>query len=354
MKKAFDCISAALFFSVLILFAVYTVMNSKSDLPEIDKDLTKNLEKYTEKNFPLAENWRSLYTTIITNAGQNRISDVYVSENGMIELFSEYDEGKIDKVTEEYNLLASKHKNVAFYSLIIPTACGIYYSDLPIVMTVVDQQKLIDDIYFKLDNTIQTLDAYNPLFSARDDYIYFRTDSSWTEYGAYTVYNKVIKKMGFSPLKLASYDMEYADRKFYGDLYEKTYYNGTNPDMINIMKNKNGSFVTGFSAWSEGQEFTSTSIYYTPALNNKNKLDIFLGGNSFDKYRIRTTNTKAPKLLIIKGDYANLFVPFLTPHYSEITMIDPDLLGDKSIEEAVDIDSFDQVLMLYDIVELSK
>lgn len=354
MKKALDYISIVLFFSLVIVFAAYTFVISDSTFEVTSEGLSRSLEKYIEKNFPLAENWRSMYCTLITGAGQNRIGDVYVSEKGMIELLSSIDEEKTEKNIEEFNLLCEEHPKVNSYALIVPTASGIYSAELPVVITTVDQQKLIDDIYYKLDNSIQTLDAFNPLFAARDDYVYFRTDNSWTEYGAYTVYNRVIRKMGFAPIRLSAYDMEYADRDYLGDLYYKTYYTGTNPDFINIFRNKNGSFVTGFSAWSGDKETSSASIYSTTALNSSSKLDIFLGGNSFEKYHITTSNTQAPRLLIIKGDYANMMVPFLTPHYSEITMIDPDKLGDKRIEDVVDINSFDQMLLLYDIKSFCK
>lgn len=351
MKKVFDCISILLFFSAAVIFALYTfIFGSSSDKIEVS-DLPKSAEAYIGRNFPLAENWRSLYSTIITSVGQNRIGNVYVSESGMIELLSSIDTNKTENNTEAFNKLAEAHPSVSSFALIVPTASGIYSSQLPVVISTVDQQKLIDDIYYKLDNSIQTLDAFNPLFSARDDYVYFRTDNSWTEYGAYTVYSKVIRKMGFSPIRLSSYDMEYAEREYYGDLYYMTYYRGTNPDFINIFRNKNGSFVTGFTAWSGDEVFTSNSIYYSPALNSSNKLDVFLGGNSFDKYSITTSNKDAPRLLIIKGRCANMFVPFLTPHYSEITLIDPSRLGDKTVEQAVDIDSYDQMLLLYDAEE---
>ena len=354
MKKIFDFISILLFFGAAVIMAFYTFWDNNA-LSEIKpSQLPESTERFVDRNFPMSENWLSLYTTIITGFGQNRIGDVYVSEKGMIELFSRTDNDAAERSIKAFNEFAEAHPKLSAFALIVPTASGIYSNELPVVITTVDQQKLIDDIYYRLDSQVQTLDAFNPLFSARNDYVYFRTDNSWTEYGAYTVYNRVIRKMGFTPLRLSSYDMEYAARDFYGDLYQRTYYQGTGSDFINIFRNKNGSFVTGFSAWSKGQEFTSTSIYYTPALNSSSKLDVFLGGNEFEKYRITTANTKAPKLLIIKGDYANMFVPFLTPHYSEITLIDPSRLDGKTIEETVDVDSFDQVLLLYDVASFCK
>lgn len=38
---------------------------------------------------------------------------------------------------------------------------------------------------------------------------------------------------------------------------------------------------------------------------------------------IKTTAKNSSKLLVVKDSYANCFVPFLIPYYSEIIMIDP-------------------------------
>ena len=350
MKKALNIITAALFFTFVCMFAVSTFILSKEKPPKpTERSFPKLAEDYVRKSFPLMANWRSLYSTMITAAGQNMIGSVYVSDNGLIEIISKADDKKVAEKVTKINDFAARHERSNIFVLVVPTASGIYSQQLPMIINALDQQKLIDDLYFSLDGRIQTLDAYNPLFSARDDYVYFRTDDRWTEYGAYTVYSKVIRKLGFSPLGLSSYDLEYADRDFYGDLYKETYCSTVRSDFINIFRNKNGSFVTSFSAISDGEKFNSSSIYYTPALATEDKLDVFLGGNSFERYTIKTSNSDAPRLLMIKGRYANMFVPFLTPHYSEITLIDPEQLTDKSIEDLVDVDSYDQILMLYDV-----
>ena len=212
MRKAFNCISAALFFIFTGLFALGAILFSDESFGTAPIDeLPAHTEKYIERNFPLKNNWRSLYSSFITAAGQNQIGDVYISDSGLIEVISKTDENKLTALIDRINSFAAAHSDKSIYSLIVPTASGIYASELPDIITAVDQQKLIDDIYFRLDSSIHTLDAFNPLFSARDDYVYFRTDDRWTEYGAYTVYNKVIRKLGFAPIRLSSYDMEYAD-----------------------------------------------------------------------------------------------------------------------------------------------
>ncbi|MBR1392351.1 MAG: hypothetical protein IJ561_00785 [Ruminococcus sp.] len=355
MKKVSDLLSVLIFFIMIAVFSVsMLVFSDKSPKFESSNDIYGQSERQIKESFPLLSSWRSMYSSILADVGQRMIGNIYISDDGLIRIISRIDEDKTKRITDSVNSLVERHKDVNFYALIVPTASGIYSEQLPMVINALDQQKFIDDLYFDLDSSVHSLDAFTPLFSSRDDYVYFRTDSCWTEYGAYMVYSKVIKKLGFSPIRLSAYDLEYAQRSYYGDLYKETYYQGVQPDLINIFKNKNGSFVTEVKSVTDGEEFSSASLYYSPALGTDKQLDIFLGGNSFEKCTITTSNTEAPRLLIIKGDYANMFVPFLTPHYSEITLVDPEKLDNQAIEETVDIDSYDQVLILFDVGQLAE
>lgn len=356
MKKIIDIISAVLFFSMVIMFTVSAVLyqlntGKTSELRNLfDRN---NAESYAAEIFPLAENWRSMYSSIAVTTGLEKIGDAYVTDDRLIEVFDSADMNGIEKSVEQINEFSKKYESIPMYAMLVPTASGIYSSDLPILASAVDQQKLIDEIYYKLDKRIVTLDAYNPLFSAREDYIFFRTDSRWTAYGAFVVYEKMINKLGFQPVDLSNYDIEYADRNFLGNLYEKTYYGGAHADTINIFKNKNGSFVTGTAAYSGKQKFTSKSVYYNPALKSDDKYGIFLNGDSFGKYTVYTSNEDAPKLLIIKGSYANCFVPFLTPHYGEITLVDLSLYESGRLEDIADPKDYDQILLLYDVADFN-
>ena len=43
-------------------------------------------------------------------------------------------------------------------------------------------------------------------------------------------------------------------------------------------------------------------------------------------------------------------MPFLTPHYSEITLVDPDKLKEegKTLSDVADTSAYDQILFMYD------
>ena len=74
---------------------------------------------------------------------------------------------------------------------------------------------------------------------------------------------------------------------------------------------------------------------------------MFLKGNH-PIVKIQTTAKleKEKKLLIIKDSYANSFVPFLTSHYSEITLVDPRYYYDD-IETLMEQDKYTDILFLY-------
>ncbi len=62
------------------------------------------------------------------------------------------------------------------------------------------------------------------------------------------------------------------------------------------------------------------SMYFREFLEVKDKYSTFLGTNQ-PIINIKT-DVKGEKLLIIKDSYAHSFAPFLTQHYSEITLVD--------------------------------
>ena len=93
--------------------------------------------------------------------------------------------------------------------MLAPTAAGIYSAKLPAYTSNTDQREMIDNIYYDLDSRIDTIDTFFPMYSARNNYVYYRTDRKWTSFGAYFAYADGIKELGFEPVVLSNYDQEY-------------------------------------------------------------------------------------------------------------------------------------------------
>ena len=69
------------------------------------------------------------------------------------------------------------------------------------------------------------------------------------------------------------------------------------------------------------EQQSADSMYAMENLEKKDKYTVFFNGNH-GLIRITTDNTEGRRLLIVKDSYANSLIPFLTPHFSEIDVID--------------------------------
>lgn len=357
MKKIADYITIVSFFIISFLFAAGTFMIGKKEQNKYDKEnnIFKNAEIFVNESFPLKSNWKSLYSSMYTALGEDIFGKIYVSDKRYIKVMDKYNENNAAYSVNIVNAFASK-LNKPVFMMIVPTAAGIYSDEIPAAYLKIDQNNTINDIYYIMDKKIQTIDCYYPLYSARKEYIYYRTEDCWTSFGAYYAYIDAIKSMGYDGLNLSNYDMEYANRSYYGNLYQQVYLKRISPDSINILKSKYKSSVERVELFDKNGSISSKSVFFSSALNTQNKTDVFLLGNNFEKAVIDTNVKNAPKLLVIKGKYANAFIPYLTAHYSNITVVDPVRLKDdkKNIYDTVDPGSFDQVLLLCGIDEFSS
>ena len=72
---------------------------------------------------------------------------------------------------------------------------------------------------------------------------------------------------------------------------------------------------------------------------------IFLGENTF-LVDIKTVSESQRRLLLVKDSYAKSFVPFLTPYFREIVLVDPRYYS-GTIEEIMDTYRITDVMFLY-------
>lgn len=200
-------------------------------------------------------------------------------------------------------------------------------------------------MYNKLNSNVTTIDVYNSLYAVRDEYIYYRNDHHWTSYGAYCGYKTAIKKLGFSEISYNKYHIEHASNSFKGTLYSKTLYDKIIPDMVDLYNYENGAKVTSVEV-NDGMEVKEyDSIYFREYLKEKDKYLVYLGPNQ-PLIKIKTDVKNERKLLVIKDSYANTFIPFLTQHYSEITVLDLRYIR-TSYNDIVNMDDYNQVLIIY-------
>ena len=91
------------------------------------------------------------------------------------------------------------------------------------------------------------------------------------------------------------------------------------------------------------------TLYDLSALEQKDKYELFLGGN-YGQCVITTGTENGKHLLLVKDSFANSFVPFLTGDYETITMIDLRYYRGSMAELAAEADD---ILVLTEVTNLA-
>ena len=95
------------------------------------------------------------------------------------------------------------------------------------------------------------------------------------------------------------------------------------------------------------------SLYFREYLEVKDKYSSFMGTNSPLMTITSDENPNGQSILIFKDSYAHSFIPFLTNHYSNITILDMRYIN-AGYSSLVDIEEFDSVLILYNSITFSE
>ena len=338
-----------LFFGVITILPIITIILPKKEFSEIenrvlsdvpkfsfssvlDRSFMKDSESYFADHFVGRTEWIKAKTQMELLSGRREINGVYIDGERMVEKLDSPDYKTISKSISAINNF-SETTGLKTYVMIVPTSAEIYSSSNPNI----NQKEEIDKIYSELSGeNIITLDAYATLNSHKEDYIYYRTDHHWTTLGAYYVYSTTIYDMGFTPISWDNYNIEHASSEFKGTLYSTTLYDGIKSDMIDIYYPVSGVDITSVDVYTGKGTENYESYYFRDFLETKDKYSVF-GGQNQPVVNIKTNSYNENKLLVIKDSYANSYVPFLSQHYSEITMLDMRYI-DVPYNEIVDID----------------
>lgn len=356
-------ISAIIFFMILIILPLATLFSDKeyfsstenrnlAKFPKFslqtikDKSFMNGFETYISDHFIGRLNWIETKVGIELAIGKKELNGIYITDERLIEKLPSPDYTEIDKSIDAINKFQENNSDIPMYMLLAPTSAGIYSDSLPKNAPQEDQKAFIDYVYNRINENITTIDLYNILYNSRDEYIYYRNDHHWTSLGAYYAYNATIQKLGFSPIVYDKYDIQHASDDFKGTFYSTSLYDKIKADTVDIYYRKDeGASVTDYIVNDGRTETEYDSIYFMDYLDKKDKYSTFLGPNQ-PLVTIKTDVHNDKKLLIIKDSYAHCFAPFLTQHYSEITLIDLRYIG-VSAKDIVDISDYSQVLILY-------
>lgn len=307
-----------------------------------DGSYFSNIGVYFNDHFAGRSHWISFKGAIEAEAGDSIVNDVYITDSMLLDI-SEKDYPS-DEEAMIINNFAESYGGAVYFTA-VPSSVGVYSDLIPAYLNRNAEKEAIDSLYSKLDLSVRKIDAYNILKMLNDNYIYYRSDSKWTGYGAYCVYRTVIQKLGFLPTTYDKYTIEHISGDFRGNLYNKSQYTKIKADMLDIYTYSDGEKViscTGFN--SSGQSFNK-GLYDRSYINSNDMYRLYLG-DSIPLVKIKTSVNNEKKLLVIKNDYANCFIPFLIQHYSEIAVVSPEYL-ESGMSSIIDKDEYAQTLFLF-------
>lgn len=355
------CISlCALFICYIVFFVAVNTLGEKKTFSETENRVLQSkptfsveklfegryiskYEKYKVDQFFNRDFWIDVKVKTDKLLLKKSSNGVYLGKDGyLLEDFEKPNEENVSKNLNAINDFSKKYKDVKQYMLISPTAVSILRDKLPLAAPVEDQQKYLDEYSKKIDSNIKFVDTYATLLEHKSENLYYKSDHHWTTLGAFYSYEKLAEDMELSSKDSDDYDIELVSNSFEGALASESGYK-TDLDKIKVYipKDENDQVVVNYE---EEQKKTAT-LYDSEKLEQKDKYQVFLGGNH-PIVKIDTTSDSGKTLLIFKDSYANCFVQFLTTNFSKIILVDPRYYY-EDIDELMKNEGVDEVLYLY-------
>lgn len=313
-----------------------------------DGSFMEDFETYLTDQFPFRDSLISLKTYADRLLGKSKENGVYIGKDGFLfDSPTVYREGQGKSITDAIRAFQEKNSRLNVTVAIAPNSSYIYSDKLPAYWQPDDQRDYLRKIYILLKGSgVNWIDASKVLAEkakSSDQLLYYKTDHHWTTAGAYTVFESILEQW-----KMTTYTKGYAfytvADDFRGTMASASGVNDVGDRVeICVPKDSEGTYVVEFE--SKGEK--TSSLFFSDRLKNKNKYEVFLGGN-YDKVNITTVSPSKNSLLIIKDSYANCMIPMLTPYFNKIVVIDPRYLTD-SLDSIIKENSFTHVLFLYNL-----
>lgn len=311
-----------------------------------DGTFMKNFETYMSDQFVLRDRMISLKSYFDRLSGMRESNGVYIADDGfLIEKPSKYTAKKAKAMTKSINSFMKKYPEITKMVAISPNASYIYSEKLPSGIELHSQYSELNGILNRLEGeNYSFLNVTKALKNAKEKSdVFYRTDHHWTTRGAYAVFKAIADKWNLDRSQV-KYKFLTVSSDFEGTLASKTGIHD-NKDKIEIClpKNSEGSYIVSY----ESQDKRTTSLFEPSKLQQKNKYEVFLGGN-YDKVVIDTVSKSRATLLIIKDSYANCLIPMLTPYFAKVVVVDPRYMT-ESVHNVMDEYNFSHVLFLYNL-----
>ncbi len=309
-------------------------------------EFMKDYERYITDQFAGRDGWTAAKAYLERAAGKRENNGVYFCDGStLITRFEEPDQKRLTNNFNYVNQFVEKSPVPVTFAL-IPTQASIWAERLPEGAPNYDQRLVLSQA--AQSSTARFVDLYDALYDHKDEAIFYRTDHHWTSLGAYYGYVGLSGALGYEPAPLEQYTKTTVSTEFYGTVFSSSGVRWVEPDEMDIYVPEEGITVTSHTYDNKGNPVEEPrELYDRSYLEKKDKYSMFLGGQQ-PLGVVKTGNSDKPKLLLIRDSYSDSLVPFLTPHFSEIHLIDLRYYK-LSPSQYISDNGIDQALVLYSV-----
>ena len=310
----------------------------------ISGDYDEKFEAYMDDQFVGRDMWRKLKVTVDRIGGSRLENGVYIGTNGqLLEQIEVADKNHLAANIKAIKSFSESQSKIPVRMMLVPDAANVLNHSLPALAKPEDQTQMFSMVRKDLGDSVEWIDVSTELNKHKTEKIYYKTDHHWTTLGAFYAFQAAAPSLGIEGDLSGNYVSYAVSDSFNGMLASKSGVNLGEKEQIDIYVPTEEDTDLIVDYVDEGKR--STSLYDSSKLKEKDQYTVFLGGNS-SLLDIRTVSTSTKRLLLVKDSFANSFIPFLTPYYREIVVVDPRYYS-GTINDLMDSYRISEVLFLY-------
>ena len=310
----------------------------------ISGDYDEKFEAYMDDQFVGRDMWRKLKVMVDRIGGSRLENGVYIGTNGqLLEQIEVADENHLAANIKAIKSFSESQSKIPVRMMLVPDAANVLNHSLPSLAKPGGQTQMFSMVRKDLGDSVEWIDVSTELNKHKTEKIYYKTDHHWTTLGAFYAFQAAAPSLGIEGDLSGKYVSYAVSDSFNGMLASKSGVNLGEKEQIDIYVPTEEDTDLIVDYVDEGKR--STSLYDSSKLKEKDQYTVFLGGNS-SLLDIRTVSTSTKRLLLVKDSFANSFIPFLTPYYREIVVVDPRYYS-GTINDLMDSYRISEVLFLY-------
>ena len=301
-------------------------------------------EEYLSDQFAGRNLFRDVKVGIERFGGAKKINGVFIGKDKqLLEDIVQPDDTTVTENIEAINAAAETYKDVTFNMMIVPDAANVLKDDLPVLADTLDQNALISRVKKQLSDSVNWIDTGKALSEHKNEKIFYKTDHHWTSLGAFYAFKDAAPALGIKEDVSTIFRPYPVALDFNGTLAAMSGSRLNVKEQIDIYvpKDMEKDVIVNY----EEEQKKTTTLYDRSKLDTRDKYSVFLGGNS-PLIDIRTLSHNPDRILVVKDSFANSFIPFLTPFYREIVMVDPRYYT-GTFSELMEVYNITDVLFLY-------